>query len=101
MYRENGILGKIQWRKNAFGAKYNGENPRGFGKIQPKNAFWAKYDGKKIHLTSHENADGIETEILHNTDTVLSHIFVHLAVLNIATVLWRLVRLPHLLVDKS
>ena len=54
-----------------------------------------------MHLTSHENADGIETEILHNTDTVLSHIFVHLAELNIAAVLWRLVRLPHLLVDKS
>jgi hypothetical protein len=44
------ILGKIQWRKNAFGAKYNGENPRGFGKIQQKNAFWAKYDGEKLHL---------------------------------------------------
>ena len=57
--------------------------------------------GNETRLTSHENADGIETEILHNTDTVLSHIFVHLAVLNIATVLWRLVRLPHLLVDKS
>jgi hypothetical protein len=98
--------------KTAFWAKYNGEKMHlgqnimekileVSAKYSQKNAFWAKYDGKKMHLTSHENADGIETEILHNTDTVLSHIFVHLAELNIAAVLWRLVRLPHLLVDKS
>jgi hypothetical protein len=68
------ILGKIQWRKNAFGAKYNGENPRGFGKIQQKKCILGKIRWRKIafgaqcngQLRKRKGYGKIHTQTMHS-----------------------------------
>ena len=44
------MLGKIQQRKKAFWAKYNGEKRKGFGKIHTKKTCWAKYNRERRHF---------------------------------------------------
>ena len=48
---KNYMLGKIQQRKKAFWAKYNGEKRKGFGKIHTKKiTCWAKYNRERRHF---------------------------------------------------
>ena len=44
------MLGKKQQRKNAFWAKYNGENIKVSAKYIQKKTCWAKYNRERMHF---------------------------------------------------